>query len=937
MSTTVDRPPRRSPLLPTLGIASVIVVAFILFTGVWTDRLWFSALGYGQVFAIALGTRIGMFVTFGLVMGLIVAGNAALAYRMRPPINRAPVTSELLERGREVLEHRSSRIILVLGILFGLFGGIAAASQAPTFLAWRNRTPFGIQDPRFGLDIAFYVFDYPWWRLVLSNLLVALLFSAAAVAIVHYVMGTLRYVRGRKLTSATAQIHLSILLGLALLLYAAQQWMDRYGFLVTTNSLFTGINYTNDHAQVSGRTILAAIAVVCAIVFFANAVLRRWVFPMLAITLMILSGLILGAIYPTAVQAISVRPDEPDKERPYIEQHIQATRQAYGVNDVAMTDYAAETTATPGQLRADAEALPGIRLIDPSVVAPAYEQLQQVRGYYSFPKVLDVDRYRINGQETDAVVAAREMDHAGLDNQSWNNVHTVYTHGYGLVAAYGNRRQPGGEPEWISRDIPPTGEISQPEPRIYYGEMNNTYSIVGAPAGAPPIELDTPGGGAEGGPKLTTYSGKGGVDIGNLFNRLLYATKFADINILLSDRVNEASRIIYDRTPKERVQEVAPWLTTDSDVYPAVVEGRIVWIVDGYTTSNFYPNSQRTTLTPDGQQSTPANATNINYIRNSVKGVVDAYDGSVTLYAWDEADPVLQTWRKAYPGVIQDRSAISRDLLAHLRYPSDLFRMQRQILARYHVTDPQLWYQQTDLWEVPDDPVRPGTQELPYYLSVKWPGDDQAIFSNTAVYVPNGRSNLAAYMAVNAEATSPDYGKLRILRMADTHQIDGPGQTFNAMTNDTKVAERLRTYIQGAAAVQYGNLLTLPVGGGLLYVQPVYTQRQGSTGSYPLLRFVVVRFGETVGVGDTLQEALDQVFQGNSGADTGEETGQTRPNDNQNTGQTDNAAASRALQDAETAFAAADAALKKGDLATYQAETDKAHEAVKRATRALGG
>ncbi len=958
-STQAPARSRRSPILPTLGVAAVLVVLFVLFTQLWTDRLWYQALGYSQVFGITLLTRVGMFFGFGLITAGIIVGNIALAFRLRPPMRSAEVTSELLERGRELLETRLVQVLIGVGVIIGLFAGTVAASQTTTFLAWLKSTPFGTADPRFGIDISFFVFDYPWYRLIASSLLTALILSAIGAALVHYMMGALRYARGRRLATSKAAAHLSILLGLALLLYAAQQWLDRYAFELTNDGLLTGLTYTDDNARITAKTILTAIAVLCALVFFATAVLRRWIFPVLAIALLVLSGIVVGAVYPAVVQGISVRPDEPDKERPYIERHIDATRAAYDVAGVKIEDYTAKTTAEPGQLKADAEALPGIRLIDPAVVGPTYEQLQQVRGYYSFNKPLDVDRYTIEGQESDAVVAVRELDIAGLDQQTWNNVRTVFTHGYGLVAAYGNRRQASGEPDWISKDIPPVGEINQPEPRVYYGELHDDYSIVGRQDGEDPLELDTPGGGEGGKPKLTTYAGTGGVGIGSLFNRLLYATRFADANILLSDRVNDQSKIIYERTPAARVKAAAPWLTVDSDTYPAVVEGRIVWIVDGYTTSNSYPNSQRLSMVSatDGQTAPALPGNSVNYVRNSVKAVVDAYDGTVNLYEWDTEDPILKTWRKVYPGSVKAKSEISDDLLAHVRYPMDLFKLQREILGRYHVTDPGLWYQQNDLWQIPADPVsKSGANEQPYYLSVKWPGDDEAIFSNTAVYVPNGRSNLAAYMAVNAEGSSPDFGQLRILRMSDTRQIDGPGQTFNAITNDTAVAQRLRLFIQGSAQVTYGNLLTLPVGGGLLYVQPVYTEREGSTGSYPLLRFVVVRFGETVGTGDTLQEALDVVFKGDAGVDTGEVpiaggTSDGTPAEPANpdqpgtpsaspteppTGKVDEAAANKALDEATQSYAAAEKALKDGDLAEYQKQNDAAEAAIKRAVKALG-
>jgi len=950
---------RLHPLFLTVIIVAALVVGVSLTAALWTDLLWYRSLGYSEVFTVRLWGTIGLFVVGFVVMGGIVLVNALLAVRLRPLI-RPAAPSNMLDSYRQVLfAGRIRTLLVVIALLLGVFGGLGMAGNVDTLLAWLNRTPFAGADAGFGLDPSFYVFDYPFWRLVLNFLITSLVVAALVSLIIHYLSGALRVDRGGR-TTAGCQIHLSVLLGIVLVVYGVLRLIDRYGLQVQQSKLLVGVGYTEDHVRATAQLILAVITFICAVMFFANAAVRRWRIPLIAIILLILSGLILGMIYPAAVQAFSVNPDEPDKEKPYIERTIAATREAYGVSHVEVEDYKAVTQTAPGQLRADAEALPGIRLIDPEVVAPAYEQFQQVRGFYQFPTSLDVDRYTINGQESDVVVAAREVDLRGLESPSWNNIHTVYTHGYGMVAAYGNRRQSEGEPDWVERDIPPTGELDEQESRIYFGQLHTDYSIVGAPAGSTPVELDTPGGGEQAGsPQMFTYDGKGGVPIGNGLVRALYAIRFADANILLSDRVNSASRIIYNRTPTERVKAAAPWLTVDSNVYPAIVGGRLVWIVDGYTTSNTYPNSERVDLSSAVSDSRTdsgglGSGDSINYIRNSVKAVVDAYDGTVELYAWDESDPILQTWEKAFPGTVERRADIPADLLAHLRYPENLFQVQRDILARYHITDAHQWYQNTDLWQIPDDPVRgAGTKEQPYYLSIKWPGDDDAVFSLTTVYVPNQRSNLAAYMAVNADASSADYGQLRILRMSDQTQIDGPGQTFNAMTTNEQVATRLRPYLnQGTANATYGNLLTLPVGGGLLYVQPVYTERQGATGAYPALTFVMARFGQSVGIGSTLQEALDQVFAGDAGATTGENgtangegsdtTGDATTNPGtvapptSGGGTVDQAAVDQAVQEAQQAFADADAALRNGDLATYQEKIRTAEDAVDRARQSLG-
>ncbi len=951
LSTSVHR---RSPLLLTLAIAAVVVIGFAIFTQVWTDKLWFDSIGFGTVFSTELITRLALFFGVGGLMALLVGGNMWLAIRLRPR-GRRNGDSAVLDAYRRMLESNTWLAVLTPSIALGVLAGMSATSEVLPVLAWINAVPFGKTDPVFNLDYKFYVFEFPIWQSFLSFLLTAVSFSLIAALIVHFATGGLRAVRnlGRPQVTPAARVHLSVLTGVLLVLYGLQCLLDRYALLVGQGTLFTGVHYTDDHARIGAKLVMAVISFLVAALFFANPIIKRTIYPAAALVLMVISGLILTLIYPAVVQSFVVAPNQPDKENPYMQSHINMTRDAFGIADTEVTEYEAVTQVKAGQLKSDAEALPGIRLMDPAVIGPTYEQLQQVRGYYTFPDVLDVDRSTIDGKETDVVVAAREMNLAGLPDQNWNNIHTVYTHGYGLVIAYGNRRQTMGEPEWIVSQIPPIGKLPDHESRIYFGEQSTQYAIVGREEGQDPIELDTPNG------KSNVYAGKGGVGIGDAFTRTLYAARFMDFNLLLSDRVNSQSRILYNRTPKERVQEVAPWLTVDSNIYPALVDGRAVWIVDAYTTASTFPNSELVNLRNSSAdtQSRMVGAQvdeNINYIRNSVKAVVDAYDGTVTLYAWDDTDPILQAYERAFPGTVQPKSAISDDLLSHLRYPEDMFKVQREILGRYHMTNPYTWYAQSDLWQVPNDPVKANTdaKEPPYYLSIKWPGDENPIFSQTTVFVPRGRSNLASYLAVVAEATSPDYGKLRVLRMSDTHQIDGPGQTFNAINNDPKVAETLRPFLnQGAASATYGNLLTLPMGAGLLYVAPVYTMRQGNTGSYPALAYVVVRFGAHVGIGSTLQEALDAVFAGDAGANTGEQpsgTSTTSPSPNPSTSTstsptttptgsaTANPAAVALLEKAQTAFEAADAALRKGDLATYQAKNDEARTALAEALKLMG-
>jgi uncharacterized membrane protein (UPF0182 family) len=940
-------------------ILAIVIYAFTVFAQIWTDHLWFDSVGYHQVFTTQLGTKVVLFIIGALIMGGAVGLNIWLGLRAKSlPGTKTPIQAAL----GDLTGIRRKALILVPALVFGFMAGASWLGNIHTYLAWVNRVPFGTTDARFGLDVAFYIFEYPWYRTVSTFFMAVVVISAIAALAAHFLNGSfLSLVNGRRATTKGAHIHIGILLGLITIGYGITKILDRYGVLVTSGQLLDGLSYTSDHAQLQANLILAVIALLTAILFFATAAARTWRLPLISVALVVVSSLVIGGVYPAFVQSFTVNPTEPDKERPYMEMNIKATREAYGVADVQVADYSAVTTTTAGQLKSDAEALPGIRLIDPEMVQDTFEQLQQVRGYYNFANVLDVDRYVIDGKQTDVVLAAREMYHSGLEAsvQNWNNLHTVYTHGYGIVAAYGNKRQADGEPEWLARDIPSVGPLIASEPRIYHGEKTTDYVIVGREEGQDSIEFDTPGGGEEIGEQYYTYKGAGGVSIGNFFNRILYATRFASVNMLLSDRVNSQSKILYNRTPQERVHSVAPWLITDSDIYPAIVDGRIVWIVDAYTTSVNYPNSQRVDVN-DALSDILSNPnadpyilkSEINYIRNSVKAVVDAYDGTVTLYAWDESDPILQTWMGVFPGSVQPKSSISEDLLSHMRYPEDLFKIQRHILARYHMVNPQAWYNNSDLWRIPGYPVKErasGAKEPTYFLSIKWPeakvngqtipGDEGPLFSQTTVYTPNNRENLAGYMSVVAEATSPQYGQIRILRMSDTQQIDGPGQAYNSMMADERVSSVLLPYSSesSSAKAQKGNLLTIPLGGGLLYVEPIYTRQVNTDAAFPILRFVVVRFGTQVGISDTLQGALDKIFSGDAGVETGETDETTVPGEvPDESGMTKDEIIQSALAEAETQFQAAQEALNSGDLGAYQTANEAAKAAVERAVKAMG-
>ena len=667
-----------------IGTIVVLVIAFFLvsvFTGVWTDRLWFKSVGFSEVFSKMLGTKVLLFIVFGLLMAVAVGANVVLAYRFRPLFRPSSAEQVNLDRYREVVDPLRRWLVVGLAIVLGLFAGGSGSGQWRQYLLWRHGGSFGKKDATFHKDVGFYVFDLPWLHYLVDFAMAAAVLSLLAAAVVHYLFGGIRLQAKQDRLSGAAQVQISVLAGMFVLFKGADFWLDRYNLTSNSGGLFTGVTFTDQQAVLPAKTILTFIAIICAVLFFANVLRRTWLLPSVGLALLVLSSILLGAIWPGIVQQFQVKPSEPAKEATYLANNIKATREAYGIADTKVTQYDAKLTLSQARLQSDASSIPGVRLLDPALVSDAFEQLQQVRGFYSVPRVLDVDRYPVNGKVRDMVLAVRELDQTGLpDSQrNWANEHTVYTHGYGVIAAYGNQSDKNdrpvtnsdGKPVWAERDLPPVGVLSDMfpdgyQPRIYFGEKSPNYSIVGKAPNGKNIEFDLPESSGLAA-KMDTYSGAAGVPIGNLFNQLLYAVKFSEPNIVLSSLVNQNSKILYDRSPRNRVQKVAPWLTVDGDAYPAVVDGKVKWILDGYTTTDMYPNSEKDSLrsmTSDALSPNTTYATlptdQINYMRNSVKAVVDAYDGTVDLYEWNapnqKKDPILAAWEGAFPGSVKPKS-----------------------------------------------------------------------------------------------------------------------------------------------------------------------------------------------------------------------------------------------------------------------------------------
>jgi len=880
-TTQQPAPRQRGTLVIAAIIIAAFVVAFFIFAGLYTDWLWFDQLGFANVLTTQWIAGSVMFVIGFVAMAVPVWVSIDVAFRWRPVYAKL---NQQLDRYQQVIEPLRRLAMVGIPAVLGFFAGIAAATRWEMVLTWLNRTPSGKTDPQFGLDVSFYLFELPFYQAVLAFASAVVLLSAIAAVATSYLYGALRF-NGREVRiSKTARIQFAITGAVYLLLQGASIWFDQYATLTTSSSgLLVGASYADVNATIPTRAILAGAAAVVAILFIVTAIIGRWRLPIVGTALLIVVALLLGTAYPWIVQRFQVDPSARAFEAPYLERNIEATREAYGIADVVETPYAATTDAEPGQLRGDAETTANIRIIDPALVSDTFAQLEQIKQYYDFADHLDVDRYEIDGKVQDTIIGVRELN---VNNTgaaaTWDNDTVVYTHGYGVVAAAGNERTPDGLPAFLEAGIPSRGDLGDFEPRIYFGENSPPYSIVGAPEGATPVELDYPSGDEEDSQNATTtYKGDGGPKLDNFFKQLIFAIKFQSEQIVLSNFVNEESQILYDRDPRLRVQKVAPYLTLDSDAYPAIVDEKVVWIVDGYTTSDNYPYSDIQSLSAaiadTHTRESPLALDNINYIRNSVKATVDAYSGEVTLYAWDEEDPVLQTWNKIFPNTLLPASEMSDQLLDHVRYPADLFKAQRTILGKYHVTNTDSFYSGDDAWVAPVDPTSPAAtakSQPPYYLTMKVPGTDEPAFTLYSTYIPRSqgegtRNVLTGYLSVNADA-GENYGKFTLLTLPKQTTVRGPGQVQNDFNADPVVSTELNLLNQGSTAVRKGNLLTLPVGGGLLYVQPVYVQSTGET-SYPVLQKVLVSFGDEIAFEPTLDAALDKIFGGDSGANAGDE------------------------------------------------------------------
>jgi uncharacterized protein len=928
---------RRWPFV-VVGAIVLVLILFTALSGFFVDVLFFRELGFSDVFWGLLRTKFLLALIFGLVFFAVLYANLLIVRRFTPRVRPLTLEQEILDRYRMAAEPYLRWLLPAFSLLIAVFVGMGVTSQWESFLLWRNSSgvTFGVTDPEFGRDVAFYVFSLPWLKFVQGWLFSALVGITVIVSLAHYLWGGIRPQAqglGEKVTPQV-KAHLSVLLGIILLVKAWGYYLGTFDLMLSERGVVAGASYTDVKAQMPALRILIFISVACAVLFFVNIRLRGWALPVIAVGLLALASIVAGAAYPAFVQRFRVGPQELQKERPYIERNIAGTREAFGLDVIQPEQRTVAATVGSDSIEENETTISNIRLWRPEVLVEDFAGLQRIRQYYDFRDV-DVDRYSIGGARRLVMISAREVSQTNIPGEAtWQNRHLVYTHGFGAVASAVNTATLEGAPQFTLQDIPPVGEppMEGNGQRVYFGELSDVpFVVVKTEAN----ELDYQGTATSDEEQKTfEYDGDGGIPVGGFFKQALFAWRFRDVNLLISGLIQGDSRIMIYRSIYERVPKPAPFLKFDGDPYSAVVDGRLVWIWDAYTTTAQYPYSQPLQLQEftSQQAGVPPLVGDVNYIRNSVKAVVDAYDGSVTYYVADPEDPIIRVWQKTFPSLFTPIDEAPATLLAHFRYPENLFQVQAAQFASYHVTDPAVFYGNQDFWAIPEDPTL-STQTTrvlmrPYYLLMRVPGETEAQFVLIQPFTPLGRENMVAWMAARSDP-GEEYGDVLAFQFPTGQNIDGPTQVFSRINQDARFSAERTLLSQGGSEVLFGDFLVIPIDDGLLYVQPVYV-RSNQTNAIPELKRVVVVNGGRVGIGTTLSEALTDSLSGEVVEPDGEEppTGSVQQQ------------IQDLLAEAAAHFDAAQEALVAGDLATYQTEVDAAAEAVNQANELaaeLGG
>lgn len=959
--------PRRQPRASggSRGRTWLVVAAVALFflitslrgiAGFYTDYLWFDSLQRTEVWQGVLGAKLALAAIFTFGFFVLMWGNLVIADRLAPAFRPTGPEEEFVERYHEMVGGRAGWVRGGVAAFLALIAGAGVSSEWNSWLLFVHGGSFGVDDPQFGTDIGFYVFKLPFLSFLVGWLFAALLIVLIVTIVAHYLNGGIRMSAASNRVTPQVKAHISVLLGALALVKAAGYWLQRYDLTVSPRGFVDGAGYTDINAQLPAINLLLLISLASVVLFIVNIFRRGWTLPVLGIGLWALVAVVAGAIYPEVIQRVTVTPNEPERERPYIARNLEATAEAIGLDtdSIQVSAFDLETDKSEIDLAANEASIQNIRIWDPSevVLGRTFPQLQRVRDYYRVNDV-DVDRYEIDGVPTQVVLSVRDLNTSGVPQTSWAARHLTYTHGYGAIVAPANAAGPGGEPVFVGRDIPyvaTSPELDLERPEVYFGENLGSYVVTNSRQRELSYESDEE-------TVFTTYEGEDGVALDNIVKRAAFALRFGDVNPLISDQITGDSEIHYIRDIRERAAALAPFLRFDADPYPVIHEGRIQWILDAYTTTDRYPYAERA----DTSQLTAGSGldADFNYVRNSVKVVVDAYDGTTDFYVMPVDDPIIDAYRSAFPDLFTDFEEMPEDLQTHLRYPEDLFRVQTNMYARYHVDDPDGFYQGNDYWDVARDPgtsgAGAGTQTTddagnviatrdariePYYLFTQLPGSDEPEFVLVRPFVPTsqGDDNQLLTALMVGKSDGEDYGKLQVFVMPRGNLPKGPSLVQGEIQSDADVSETQTLLDGGGSSVQFGALTAIPIDGGLVYVRPFYVTSNQT--EVPALQRVIVYFEEEVVIRDTLQEGLEVIF--GERVETLEEPDDPEdPEDPENPDDPEEVIGTLTEQvaalliEADELFAEADAALADGDLGEYADLIAEARAAVAEAEQLL--
>jgi hypothetical protein len=937
--STEPRPPRARRLrggLIALGV--LLVVLFLSFRGIavfYTDYLWFSSVNFSETWRGLLAAKIGLGLVFFTTFFVLMYASLTIADRLAPKTRVVPQVEDLASRYQATAARYSGRIRLLVSAFFAIIVGGTVAGEWQQWVLFTHRVSFGRTDPQFHKDIGFYVFQLPFINFFLNWLFVALVVVLIATIVMHYLNGGIR-IQGPKQGRVTPQVraHVSVILAVMALVKTGQYWFARYNLNFSSRGVVAGASKTDIAAQLPAINLLVVISVVAAGLFVWNIRRRGWVLPVIAVGLWAFVALVVGTIFPAIYQSLRVNPNELQSEKPYIQRNITATRDAFGLSKVGVVPFNYQENLDAQAIVANSATVENARLWDPYETLRNFQSFQSLQTFYKFSDV-DVDRYPVGGATTQVMVSARELNRADLPSQSWVNRQLVYTHGFGAVASAANKATNDGTPQYLLKDIPPTGDVNLTQPRVYFGESTGGYVLVNAKSD----EFDYPLKGQV--DAYNRYEGDGGIKLSSAMRRLAFAARFNDYNLLISGQITPKTQMVFNRDIRSRVLQAAPFLNFDVDPYPVIADGRIVWMLDGFTSTSYYPYSQP--FTGEGGL-----GPKFNYVRNSVKATVDAYTGAIHYYVVDAKDPIIRSWQQAFPKTFEPLSAMPEQLRTHLRYPQDLFKVQTDMYRTYHMTDPTTFYNKTDLWAVSPDPgsgevgttvldatpttlgsARPqaasstGRRIDPIYMLIKLPGQTDVHFQLLRPFVPvssgNALTNLVSFMV--ADSDQGTYGQLKSFVMPDGRSVFGPQQVDSTINTTQQISEQYSLLGRTGSRVIQGSMQLLPIGDSILYIRPVYVQ--ADTGQQlPSFRFVVAFYAGRAVIDTSLRGALGQLFVGGGGGGGG--------------GSNTNPTAAELLAQASAAYDQAQAALKAGDLGKYQSLVDEVGRLLKQAQQAGG-